>query len=215
MNIIFLGPPGSGKGTLAEAVKKEFDIPAISTGALLRETAAAQTDLGRQIKQIIDGGNLVPDTVMGDLIAERLKAQDCQKGYILDGFPRTLRQAQMLEQMGVKIDYVINLEMPDELIVQRLTGRLVCPRCGATYHKQNLPSADGVHCDADGAELTVRQDDKPETVKRRLAVYHEATEPLIEFYAGKGLLRSVDSSTDPAHTMHSFLQAIKGKTDAQ
>lgn len=132
MNIIFLGPPGSGKGTLAEAVKKEFDIPAISTGALLRETAAAQTDLGRQIKQIIDGGNLVPDTVMGDLIAERLKAQDCQKGYILDGFPRTLRQAQMLEQMGVKIDYVINLEMPDELIVQRLTGRLVCPRCGAT-----------------------------------------------------------------------------------
>ena len=215
MNIIFLGPPGSGKGTLANQVSKTMNIPAISTGALLREAVRSQSELGSQIRQYIDHGNLVPDTIMGDLIKERLQEKDCQNGFILDGFPRTIEQAKMLEQMNICIEHVINLTIADEQIVKRLTGRRICPTCGATYHMENLPSADGKHCDIDGATLTQREDDHPETVRRRLAVYHELTEPLIAYYSDKKILRSVDSSTDPAHTMQSFMKAVEGKLNLE
>ncbi|MCI8590729.1 MAG: adenylate kinase [Clostridiales bacterium] len=215
MNIIFLGPPGSGKGTLADKVSKAVHIPAISTGALLREAVRSQSELGKQIQQYIDHGNLVPDTIMGNLIKDRLQLKDCQDGFILDGFPRTIEQAQMLDDLGICIDHVINLTISDEQIVARLTGRRVCPKCGATYHIENLPSADGKHCDVDGADLTQREDDHPETVRRRLVVYHELTEPLIAYYSDKQLLRSVDSSTDPANTMQGFLKAIDGKLDLE
>lgn len=210
MNLIFLGAPGAGKGTLADAVTRETGIPSVSTGNLLREAMAAGTELGAKAKSYIDAGNLVPDAVVIDLIKERLAAPDCANGFILDGFPRTVVQAQALDDMGVRIDHAVSLEIPDEQIAARLVGRRVCPKCGASYHIETRPSADGVHCDNDGTELIKRADDAPEVVQSRLSVYHETTEPLIAYYREKGVLRPIDVSVCLEYSMEQF-RAVTGK----
>lgn len=194
MKLIFLGAPGAGKGTQAEFVCKELGIPSVSTGNILREAIAAETELGLKAKSFMDKGNLVPDEVVISIIAERLKADDCKNGFLLDGFPRTIPQAEALDRMGICMDKVVSIEVPDEAIVDRMAGRRSCLKCGATYHVQNKkPKAEGI-CDNCGAELTVRADDKPETVKSRLATYHEQTEPLKDFYKSKGCLVTVDGT---------------------
>ena len=194
MKLIFLGAPGAGKGTQAEFVCKELSIPSISTGNILREAIAAQTELGLKAKAYMDGGNLVPDEVVISIIAERLKADDCKGGFLLDGFPRTIPQAEALDRMGIHMDKVVSIEVPDEAIVDRMSGRRACLKCGATYHIVNKkPVTDGV-CDNCGSELVVRADDKPETVLSRLQTYHNQTEPLKDFYKSKGCLVMVDGT---------------------
>lgn len=194
MKLIFLGAPGAGKGTQAEYVCKEFGIPSISTGNILREAIAAKTELGLKAKAFMDGGNLVPDEVVISIIAERLKADDCKGGFLLDGFPRTIPQAEALDRMGIHMDKVVSIEVPDEAIVERMSGRRACLKCGATYHVVNKkPAKEGV-CDNCGNELVVRADDKPETVLSRLNTYHEQTEPLKDFYKSKGCLVTVDGT---------------------
>lgn len=192
MKIIFLGAPGAGKGTQAEVVSKRFAIPAISTGAIIRAALAEGTPTGLKAKEFIEKGNLVPDEVVIDIIKERLTKDDCKNGYILDGFPRTVPQAEALDRMGITIDAVVSLEVPSEEIVERMSGRRVCNRCGASYHVQYNPSKDGVHCDSCGETLTTRKDDEPSVVLSRLEVYHTSTEPLKDFYAEKGILKLVD-----------------------
>ena len=209
MNLIFLGAPGAGKGTLADVVRKEMAIPSVSTGNLLREAMAKGTELGILAKKYIDAGSLVPDSVVIDLIKERLALDDCKEGFILDGFPRTVAQAEALDEMGVRIDAAVSLEISDEQISARLVGRRVCPKCGASYHIETRPSADGVHCDEDGTELVKRADDAPEVVASRLAVYHETTEPLIAYYREKGLLNPIDVSVCLEYSMEQFRAKVK------
>ena len=192
MKIIFLGAPGAGKGTQAEVVSKRCAIPAISTGAIIRAAIAAGTPTGVKAKEFIEKGNLVPDEVVIDIVKERLSESDCKNGYILDGFPRTVPQAIALENMGIAIDAVVSLEVPSEAIVERMSGRRVCNRCGASYHVQYNPSKDGVHCDSCGEALATRADDEPSVVLSRLEVYHTSTEPLKSFYEDRGLLKLVD-----------------------
>ena len=192
MKIIFLGAPGAGKGTQAEAVSERFAIPAISTGAIIRAAIAEGTPTGLIAKSYIEKGNLAPDEVVIGIIKERLAKDDCKNGFILDGFPRTVPQAEALDQMGVTIDTVVSLEVPNEEIVERMSGRRVCNRCGASYHVQYNPSRDGVHCDHCGEALTTRADDEPSVVLSRLEVYRTSTEPLKSFYAAKGILKLVD-----------------------
>ncbi|MBQ8268499.1 MAG: adenylate kinase [Clostridia bacterium] len=192
MKIIFLGAPGAGKGTQAEVVSKRFAIPAISTGAIIRAAIAMKTPTGVKAKEFIEKGNLVPDEVVIDIVKERLAESDCENGFILDGFPRTVPQAIALENMGIAIDAVVSLEVPSEAIVERMSGRRVCNRCGASYHVQYNPSKDGVHCDNCGEALATRADDEPSVVLSRLEVYHTSTEPLKSFYEDRGLLKLVD-----------------------
>jgi adenylate kinase len=192
MKIIFLGAPGAGKGTQAEVVSERFAIPAISTGAIIRAAIAAGTSTGLKAKEFIEKGNLVPDEVVIDIVKERLAESDCKGGFILDGFPRTVPQAIALENMGIAIDAVVSLEVPSEAIVERMSGRRVCNRCGASYHVQYNPSKDGVHCDSCGEALTTRADDEPSVVLSRLEVYRTSTEPLKGFYEAKGLLKLID-----------------------
>lgn len=191
MRVIFLGAPGAGKGTQAEKASVNFSIPAISTGNIIREAIANGTEMGLQAKSYTEKGELVPDEVVIGIIKERLAKDDCKEGFILDGFPRTVPQAQALDKMGVEIDRVINIEVPDEIIIARMSGRRVCPSCGASYHIEHKPSGDGIHCDLCGTEIAVRKDDSPEVVAERLKVYHEKTEPLKTYYEEKGLLRNV------------------------
>jgi len=190
INLILLGAPGAGKGTQAEIISEKFSIPAISTGAMIREAIAAGSELGLRVKSYIDKGELVPDAVVIDIIKERLAKPDCTNGFILDGFPRTVPQAAALDDMGVEITDVISIEVADESIMERMGGRRVCKKCGNTYHTKYNPSPNGDVC-ACGEPLTIRSDDDPEVVKSRLAVYHEQTEPLKEFYQEKGLLKLV------------------------
>ena len=193
MNLILLGAPGAGKGTQAEKICEKLSIPAISTGNMLREAMANGTEMGLKAKSFIDAGKLVPDEVVIGIIDERLKQDDCKNGYILDGMPRTIPQAEALIAHGIVLDIVLSLEVSDEDIVERMAGRRVCPRCGASYHvRMNPPKQDGV-CDACGTALIVRPDDAPETVRDRLHIYHEQTEPLKGFYEKLGLLRSVEN----------------------
>lgn len=191
MKMIFLGAPGAGKGTQAENVSAEYGIPAISTGAIIRESVKNGTPAGLEAKSYMDSGSLVPDKVVIDIIKERLAQEDCEKGFILDGFPRTIIQAEELERMGVDIDFAVTIEVPDENIVRRMSGRRVCSECGASYHVEYKPSKDGETCDKCGSKLTTRHDDLPEVVLSRLKVYHEQTEPVKEFYNSRGKLITV------------------------
>ena len=192
MNIIFLGAPGAGKGTQADRIADAYGIPTISTGNMIREALAKGTEMGLKAKAFIEAGQLVPDAVVIGIIQERLALADCANGFILDGFPRTIPQAEALEEMGVTIDKVVDIEVADDIITARMSGRRVCPKCGAPYHTESLkPKKEGI-CDKCGTELQQRKDDKPETVADRLKVYHEQTEPLKDFYAKCGTLKEVD-----------------------
>ena len=188
MNIIFLGPPGAGKGTQAQIVCQRLGIPQVSTGDMLRAAIAAGTEMGRKAKEYMDQGQLVPDEVFIGIVKDRLADPDCQKGYILDGFPRTVEQAKALSTFA-KIDVAINLDVPDDVLVKRLSGRRVCPLCGAPYHVDRLNGE--TVCRADGTPLIQRDDDKAETVLNRLAVYHQKTAPLIDHYREAGLLKNI------------------------
>lgn len=186
MRIIFLGAPGAGKGTQSEIVSAQYGIPAISTGAIIREAIAKGTEMGIAAKAFTENGELVPDDVVIGIIKERLSEDDCKNGFILDGFPRTVTQAEALDAMGVDIDLVISIEVADKDIVKRMSGRRVCANCGASYHIVYKPSAKKTKCEKCGKRLSIRSDDKPEVVRERLNVYHERTEPLKDFYKNKG-----------------------------
>ena len=188
MKLIMLGAPGAGKGTQAQMLSERLDIPTISTGAIIRAAIKKGTETGKKASVLIDKGQLVPDEVVIDIVKERLLEDDCKNGFILDGFPRTIPQAEALDEMGVGIDKVLDIDVPDEAIISRLSGRRECPKCGSTYHVENNPTKDGIHCDKCGEELVSRKDDNPETIKARLEVYHKQTEPLINFYKNKGIL---------------------------
>ena len=189
MNLIFLGPPGAGKGTMAQLLMNEVGIPQISTGDMLRQAMKAGTEMGLSAKRYIEAGELVPDEVVIGIVKDRLQADDCKNGYILDGFPRTVPQAEALAQFA-KIDVALNSALDDEVIINRLGGRRVCLKCGATYHTSTLNGSDT--CAACGEKLVQRKDDAPETVKNRLAVYAAQTAPLIDYYEKKGLLKTVE-----------------------
>ena len=198
MKIVMLGAPGAGKGTQARMISEKYGIPQISTGDIFRANIRNQTELGQKAKSYMDQGLLVPDELTLDLIMDRLSQEDCAKGYILDGFPRTIPQAEALtralDAQNTKIDYAVDVEVPDENIVERMSGRRSCPICGATYHiRYNAPAKEGV-CDECGAELTQREDDKAETVQKRLSVYHASTQPLIAYYRTQGCMHSVDGT---------------------
>lgn len=209
MKLILLGAPGAGKGTQAEVICKALNIPAISTGNIIREALAQGTEMGLKAKSFMDAGQLVPDNVVIGIIKERLAKDDCANGFILDGFPRTIPQAEALDAMGVVIDKVIDIEVPDEKIAARMSGRRVCKDCGSSYHLEyKAPKADG-KCDACDGELIQRKDDAPETVLDRLAVYHKQTEPLKDYYSKKGILRIVEGQEEIADTSALTLKALE------
>ena len=211
MNLILLGAPGAGKGTQAEILVKKLSIPAISTGNMLREAMANGTDLGKKAKQYMDDGLLVPDELILGIVKERVGQPDCESGFILDGVPRTLAQAEALEAMGVRIDHVVSIEVDDSEIEGRMTGRRVCSKCGASYHiAANPPKKDGI-CDQCGSELIIRKDDAPETVRKRLTVYHSTTEILKDFYGKLGRLRLVNGSQSIEGANEDILKAIGAK----
>ena len=209
MNLILLGAPGAGKGTQAEIICEKFSIPADSTGNILREAVKNGTEMGKKAKAYIDGGKLVPDDVIISIIKERLSEPDCENGFILDGVPRTVVQAEAIEKAGIRIDKVIDIEVADDDIVKRLSGRRVCASCGASYHTVYKPSTDPSKCDRCGGELIVRKDDEPATVLERLAVYHEQTEPLKDFYAARGKLAVVEGQEEVADTTALVLKALE------
>lgn len=208
MKLIFFGAPGAGKGTQAEIFSRRFHIPTISTGDILRAAMKNGTAVGERAKAYVDAGRLVPDDVIIDIVRERLGLPDCENGYILDGVPRTLAQAEAMERMGVDADAVLNLEVPDETIVERLSGRRVCKDCGATYHISSHPPRRAEICDSCGGELIVRRDDSPETIRERLRVYHEETESLKAHYAAAGKLKTVSSRSGVEETSRAVLEAL-------
>ena len=211
MKNIFIGAPGAGKGTQAEQVSKRYSIPTISTGNIIRAAIADQTELGKKAKSYIDEGLLLPDEVVEDLVEERLHADDCKNGFILDGFPRTIPQAEALDKMNIGIDKVIDIEVSDEAITKRLVGRRVCSKCGTPYHMEaNRPSKEGI-CDVCGGELIQRKDDKPETVIKRLEVYHSQTEPLLDYYKKKGKLFVVHGAKDVSVTTERVKRVLEDK----
>ena len=207
MNVIFLGPPGAGKGTQAQRICAALNIPQISTGDILRRAIKEQTPTGLKAKEYIDAGKLVPDDVIIDIVRDRLAQADCQNGYILDGFPRTVPQAEALETIA-KIDVVVDLDVADEELIARLSGRRVCLNCGATYHVSRLNGE--TKCAACGEALIQRDDDKAETVLNRLNVYHEQTAPLVDYYQKKGNLRVIDGAQDMDTIFESILAVVKG-----
>lgn len=200
MKLIMLGAPGAGKGTQAKKIAAKYQIPHISTGDIFRANIKAGTELGMKAKSYMDQGQLVPDEVTIGMLLDRISQDDCQNGYVLDGFPRTIPQAESLtaalKERGEKMDYAVNVDVPDANIVERMSGRRACLGCGATYHiVYNAPKAEGI-CDACGEKLVLRDDDKPETVQKRLSVYHEQTQPLIDYYKQEGILAEVDGTQD-------------------
>ena len=209
MRLILLGAPGAGKGTQAEVICNTLNIPAISTGNILRETKANKTPLGLEAASYMDSGKLVPDEVVINILKERLKEDDCKNGFILDGFPRTVPQAEALDQMGVEIDRVVDLEVPDEKIMARLSGRRVCEKCGSSYHVLYKPTkVEGV-CDRCGGKTVQRKDDAPETIRERLEVYHAQTEPLKDYYKKTGKLVVVEGQEEVADTTALTLKAVE------
>lgn len=211
MNLILLGAPGAGKGTQAELLVEKLSIPAISTGNMLREAMANGSELGQKIKKLMDEGSLVPDDVILDIVAERVAKDDCKNGFILDGVPRTLAQAEALEARNVRIDHVISIEIDDSVIAGRMTGRRVCSKCGASYHvTANPPKTEGI-CDLCQGQLVTRKDDAPETVNHRLEVYHALTEVLKDFYSQRGKLRLVEGNQSIEGANRDILKAIGAK----
>ena len=200
MKIIMLGAPGAGKGTQAKMIAEKYSIPHVSTGDIFRANIKNNTELGKQAKAYMDKGELVPDELTVKILLDRVAQEDCKNGYVLDGFPRTIPQAEVLDEaltkLGESIDYAINVDVPDENIVKRMSGRRACVTCGATYHIEHVPPKKEGICDACGSELILRDDDKPETVLNRLNVYHAQTQPLIDFYTAKGVLKDVDGTQD-------------------
>lgn len=198
MKIIMLGAPGAGKGTQAKMIADKYGVPHISTGDIFRANIKNGTELGMEAKKYMDQGLLVPDELTVKILLDRVAQADCKDGYVLDGFPRTIPQAEVLDkalaERGDKIDYAIDVDVPDENIVRRMSGRRACPACGATFHIEHVPPKQEGICDRCGKELVLRDDDKPETVQNRLKVYHDQTQPLIEFYGGKGVLKTVDGT---------------------
>ncbi len=198
MKIIMLGAPGAGKGTQAKRIAEKHGIPTISTGDIFRQNIKEGTELGKKAKGYMDAGGLVPDELVCDLVVDRISKEDCRDGFILDGFPRTIPQAEALtaalKEKGTAMDYALDIELSDEAIIERMGGRRVCAKCGATFHTVNIPPKQEGICDSCGGELQLRDDDKPETVKKRLAVYHEQTAPLIEYYKNQGILHEIDGS---------------------
>jgi adenylate kinase len=209
MNLILLGAPGAGKGTQAEIICETYKIPAISTGNIIREALKSGTEMGLKAKSYMDAGQLVPDEVVIGIIKDRLAQEDCKNGFILDGFPRTIPQAEALDKMGIVIDKVVDIEVPDEKIVQRMSGRRVCEKCGASYHLlYKKPEVEGV-CGKCGGTLVQRKDDHPDTVNARLKVYHEQTEPLKAYYSAQGKLSIVEGQEEVADTTKLTLAALK------
>ena len=208
MKIIFFGAPGAGKGTQAEIVSEKLAIPAISTGAIIREAIKTGTEMGKSAQSYIEKGALVPDDVVIGIIKERLAEKDCENGFILDGFPRTVPQAEALNAMGVGIDVVLNLEVPDDKIVTRMSGRRTCPGCGASYHIVYKPTQKEGICDKCGSALTIRKDDDPAVVKSRLETYHKETEPLKDYYEKQGVLKTVIGQEELADTTALTLAAL-------
>lgn len=208
MKLILLGAPGAGKGTQAEILSNKCNIPTISTGNILRVAMKNGTPIGLKAKEYVESGKLVPDDVIIGIVKERLAEDDCKNGYILDGMPRTIPQAEALEEAGIEIDCALSIELADEKIIERMSGRRTCKDCSTTFHMvYNPPKVDG-RCDNCGGELTIRKDDKPETVKDRLDVYHAETEPLKEFYAKRGKLKTVDSQEELDATTALVFQAL-------
>lgn len=213
MKIIMLGAPGAGKGTQAKMIADKYGVPHISTGDIFRANIKNGTELGMEAKKYMDQGLLVPDELTVRILLDRVAQYDCKNGYVLDGFPRTIPQAEVLDseltKLGDHIDYAINVDVPDENIVKRMSGRRACLTCGATYHIEHVPPKKEGICDVCGSELVLRDDDKPETVKNRLNVYHEQTQPLIDFYTEKGVLKTVDG-TVPMEEVFAAITAILG-----
>jgi adenylate kinase len=209
MNLILMGAPGAGKGTQSAKISAKYGIPAVSTGDMLRAAVKAETELGKSAKSYMDAGQLVPDEVVVGIVKDHLSTKACENGFILDGFPRTIPQAEALEAMGVKIDVVLSIEVPDETIIHRMSGRMVC-HCGASYHVEYIkPQVEGI-CDKCGKELYVRDDDKAETVANRLKTYHAQTEPLKDFYAERGILKCVEGQDAVEETTALVFEALDG-----
>ena len=208
MNLILMGAPGAGKGTQSEVISEKFNIPAISTGDILRGAIKNETELGKVAKSYMDAGQLVPDEVVIGLIKDYLAGDACKNGFILDGFPRSIPQAEALDALGVKIDAVVTLEVPDQVIVERMSQRRMCPDCGASYHLTFKPSKDNKTCDKCGAELYIRKDDAPETVLARLTTYHAQTEPLETYYEKKGILKRINGVGDVSEIGKLTLNAL-------
>lgn len=200
MKIIMLGAPGAGKGTQAKMIAEKYSIPHVSTGDIFRANIKNGTDLGKEAKSYMDKGELVPDELTVRILLDRVAQEDCKNGYVLDGFPRTIPQAEVLQselnKQGTDVDFAINVDVPDENIIKRMSGRRACVTCGATYHIEHVPPKTEGICDKCGSELILRDDDKEETVKNRLSVYHDQTQPLIDFYSAKGVLKNVDGTVD-------------------
>ncbi len=214
MRIILLGAPGAGKGTQAAQIEKEYNIPAISTGQIIRDAIAAKTALGDKMKGFIDRGELVPDDIVVEMVKERLKEPDCKNGYILDGFPRTISQAIIMEKLPIPIDVALELDVDEDIIVERLSGRRVCAECGATYHISHNPSEKEGICDKCGGALKTREDDVPEIIRHRLLVYHEQTKPLKEFYEERGKLVTVVGCDEVSDTTRALVKALRETIEA-
>lgn len=213
MKIVMLGAPGAGKGTQAKMIAAKYQIPHVSTGDIFRANIKNGTELGKKAKEYMDQGLLVPDELTVDLVIDRLSQEDCQKGYILDGFPRTIPQAEALDaalaKRAEKMDYAVDVDVPDENIVSRMSGRRACVGCGATYHVVHNPSKKGDACEVCGEQLILRDDDQPETVQKRLTVYHEQTQPLINYYTGQGILKTVDGTQDMNDVFETIVKILE------
>lgn len=209
MKLILMGAPGAGKGTQAEVISERYEIPAISTGSMLREEIKSGSELGALAKSLIDEGNFVPDEVINKIVQERISQPDCANGFILDGYPRDLHQVIALEQMGVEVNKVLYVHLDDQSIIERLSGRRVCENCGETYHLAFQPSSLGERCEKCGGKLIIRKDDRPETIRERLETYHEVTHPVVEHYRARGLLLQVESSGSVEATTEQTLRVLE------